>query len=208
MVIFFKDRKRVHKSSQPKVGGLVGKAKDRAKVSLAELRNITSRDTLAFVMHLHVFTQTNVNIRTITQYHCHFRRRMFNVVGHFSGCSLYNLCRSAEFNRALDFWSPQYVCLWWIPCGLYHSEWWCVAFQNDCIASRMKNSEKMTKTHRVWFVFPEIQQFSLKRSNSPRLTNFLRFLNDNYLFFRKLFSNNEKIDVRKKIRSNFKLEKT
>ena len=38
-------------------------------------------------LHLHLFTLTNENIRTNTQYRCHFRRRMFNVVGYYSVCS-------------------------------------------------------------------------------------------------------------------------
>ena len=43
--------------------------------------------SLRRVLHLHLFTQTDENIRTITQYCCHFRRRMFNVVGYYSVCS-------------------------------------------------------------------------------------------------------------------------
>ena len=48
---------------------------------------IASRMKNSAKMHLHLFTQTNENIRTNTQYRCHFRRRMFNVVGYYSVCS-------------------------------------------------------------------------------------------------------------------------
>ena len=43
---------------------------------------IASRLKNSAKMYLHLFTQTNENIRIFTQYRCHFRRDISNVVGH------------------------------------------------------------------------------------------------------------------------------
>merc|ERR1711924_404914 len=48
---------------------------------------IASRMKNSAKMYLHLFTQTNENIRIFTQYRCHFRRDISNVVGCDSACS-------------------------------------------------------------------------------------------------------------------------
>ena len=77
---------------------------------------IVSRMKNSAKMLPHLFTQTNENRRLITQYRCHFRRDISNVVGCDSACSRVALCPfgrgfEASMLRRSHFLHSRSVCL-------------------------------------------------------------------------------------------------